>query len=140
MEMQERWIGRADGNVRERKGADPKVLVVDDEENLVALVAMILGKEGYTVKTALNCEDALELLDRGLFDLAILDIKMFPIDGIVLLGEIKKRHPFIKVIMVTAYPTPDGRNECLNRGASLYLSKPLNMQQLKSTVRTLLAD
>jgi DNA-binding response OmpR family regulator len=140
MEMPERWTRRANGNVSERKGADPKVLVVDDEENLVALVAMILGKEGYAVKTALNCEDALGLLDEGLFDLAILDIKMFPIDGIVLLGEIKKRHPLIKVIMVTAYPTADSRNECLNQGASLYLSKPLNMQQLKSMVRTLLAD
>jgi ATP-dependent Lon protease len=140
METRERWTKRANGNVSERKRIDPKVLVVDDEENLVALVAMILGKEGYTVKTALNCWDALEHLDQIPFDLAILDIKMFPIDGIVFLGELKKRSPATKVIMMTAYPTADSRTECLKRGASLYLSKPLNLQQLKSNVRTLLAD
>jgi DNA-binding response OmpR family regulator len=140
MDTRARWARRTNGNVSERKRTDPKVLVVDDEENLVALVAMILGKEGYTVKTALNCDQALEHLHQIPFDLAILDIKMFPIDGIVFLGEIKKRSPSTKVIMVTAYPTADSRTECFNRGASFYFSKPLNLQQLKSTIRTLLAD
>ena len=139
MATQGPWAKRTNANVSERKRVDPKVLVVDDEENLVALVEIILGKEGYTVKTALNCEDALGLLHQGLFDLVILDIKMFPINGIVFLSEIKKRFPSTKVIMVTAYPTADSRTECLKRGASVYLSKPLNMQLLKSTVRTLLA-
>jgi ATP-dependent Lon protease len=126
--------------VSESKRSNARVLVVDDEENLITLVAMILAKEGYTVKTALNCDVALQHLNQSPFDLAILDIKMFPVDGIVFLGEIKKRSPSTKVIMVTAYPTVDSRTECLQRGASLYLSKPLNMQQLKSTVRTLLTE
>ena len=138
MNPQQPTSKRANGNLSERKAVEPRVLVVDDEENLVTLVAMILGKQGYAVKTALNCEHALKLLEQDFFDLAILDIKMFPVDGIMLLGEIRKRYPFIKVIMVTAYPTTDGRNECLKKGASLYLSKPLDIQELKNTVRTLL--
>jgi DNA-binding response OmpR family regulator len=140
MNPQQPTTKRANGNLGERKGVEPRVLVVDDEENLVTLVAMILGKQGYAVKTALNCEHALKLLEQDFFDLAILDIKMFPVDGIMLLGEIRKRYPFIKVIMVTAYPTTDGRNECLKKGASLYLSKPLDIQELKNTVRTLLTQ
>jgi ATP-dependent Lon protease len=64
---------------------------------------------------------------------------MFPFDGIMLLTEIRKRYPSVKVVMITAYPTSDSRNECLKRGASVYLSKPVDLQALKSTVRNLLA-
>ena len=62
---------------------------------------------------------------------------MFPVDGVVLLGEIKKRSPATHVVMITAYPTIDTRNECLKIGASTYLTKPIDIQELKSVVQNL---
>jgi DNA-binding NtrC family response regulator len=116
------------------------VLVVDDEENLLVLLDRILSKEGYKVNTAFNSYQALDLLEKCGFRLAILDIKMFPLDGVTLLSEIKNRSPSTQVIMITAYPTVDTRNECLRMGATSYLTKPLDIQQLKSVVRAVLPN
>lgn len=113
------------------------VLVVDDEENLLVLLERILSKEGFVVRTASNAYQALDLVGKEAFDLAILDIKMFPVDGVALLAEIKKRSPSTHVVMITAYPTMDTRNECLKIGASTYLTKPLDIQELKSVVQSL---
>lgn len=118
---------------------DPSVLIVDDEENLLLLLDRIFSKEGYQVKTANNAYQALEFVDNQNFRVAILDVKMFPIDGVALLAEIKKRSPDIQVIMITAYPTVDTRSDCMKYGAADYLTKPLEIQELKAVVRNLLA-
>ena len=73
-----------------------------------------------------------------MFLLDILDIKMFPLDGLFILSEIKSRSPSTEVIMITAYPTIDTRNECMKKGASTYLTKPVDIQELKTTVDGLL--
>jgi len=80
---------------------DSSVLVVDDEENLLVLLAEILSKEGYQVKTANSGYDALDFVDQSDIRVAILDIMMYPIDGVALLAEIKKRSPSTQVIMMT---------------------------------------
>ena len=116
---------------------DKSVLVVDDEENLLVLLERILSKEGFAVRTANNAYQALDLVDKERFGLAILDIKMFPVDGVALLSEIKKRSPATQVVMITAYPTIDTRNECLKFGASTYLTKPIDIQELKTVVQNL---
>jgi DNA-binding NtrC family response regulator len=115
------------------------VLVVDDEENLLVLLDRILTKEGFEVRTASNAYQALDILGQGTVRLAILDIKMFPISGVTLLGEIKKRYPDTEVVMITAYPTSDSRDECIKNGAATYLTKPLDIQQLKTVVHELTA-
>src|SRR5207245_9751754 len=96
------------------------VLVVDDEENLLLLLDRILSKEGYRVKTAPNSYQALHLLENGGFHLAILDIKMFPLDGLALPAEIKNRCTSIKVTLITDYPIIDTRNESFKNGAITY--------------------
>ena len=115
------------------------ILIVDDEENLLVLLDRILTRQGYQVVTAQNSHDACTLLLTQVFQLAILDIKMFPLDGVFLLGEIKRRSPSTEVIMITAYPTIDTRNECIKKGASTYLTKPVDIQELKSAVDGLLS-
>ena len=115
------------------------ILIVDDEENLLLLLERILSKQGYQVITAQNSHEALALAEKRVFQLAILDIKMFPLDGVELLNEIKTRCPSTEVIMITAYPTAGTRAECLKKGASTYLTKPVDIQELKSTVKSLLA-
>ena len=119
--------------------AKTDILIVDDEENLLLLLQKILSKQGYHVVTAQNSHDAIAFVERRVFQLAILDIKMFPLDGVFLLGEIKRRSPSTEVIMITAYPTIDTRNECMKKGASTYLTKPVDIQELKTTVDGLLS-
>jgi DNA-binding NtrC family response regulator len=125
-------------DTRGRDVLQKNILIVDDEENLLLLLERILTRHGYRVVTAQNSHDARTLLETRMFQLAILDIKMFPLDGVFLLGEIKSRSPSTEVIMITAYPTADTRNECMKKGASTYLTKPVDIQELKTTVDGLL--
>lgn len=128
----------ANANEAKTRIMEHSVLIVDDEENLLVLLDRILSKEGYQVKTANNAYQALDFVDHERFCAAILDIKMYPIDGVALLAEIKKRSPDTQVIMVTGYPTTDTRNDCMKYGAADYLTKPLEIQELKSVLRGLL--
>jgi ATP-dependent Lon protease len=116
---------------------EPSVLIVDDEANFLVLMDTILAKEGYRVKTADNGDDALDLLEDESFGAAILDIRMHPFDGLALLAEIKRRSPSTKVIMITAFPTIDCRNDCMKQGAVRFLPKPVEIEELKTVLRTL---
>ena len=113
------------------------ILAVDDEQNLLELLITVLGKRGFTVKTAINGMEALKLLDQESFQLALLDLKMGPVNGVQLLKEIKDRRPIIKVIMMTAYPTSETRTQASENGASAYLTKPVDIQKLVDTINSL---
>ena len=113
------------------------VLVVDDEQNFVSLLDWFLTKRGYEVRTALNGEEALELVEKGSPDLALIDIRMGPVDGLSLLDEVKQRLPEIKVIMMTAYPTSDSRRHAFGKGAAAYFTKPIDLQELLNTIHGL---
>jgi DNA-binding NtrC family response regulator len=113
------------------------ILAVDDEQNLLELLITVLGKRGFKVKTALNGFEALKLLDQESFQLALLDMKMGPLNGVQLLKEIKDRRPVIKVIMMTAYPTSETRMKASENGASAYLTKPVDLQKLVDTINSL---
>lgn len=126
-------FARADSDVMARV-----ILVVDDEQNFLELLTRILGKRGFEVKTALNGYEALRLLDKEAFDLALLDIRMGPMNGVQLLEKIKERRPDMKAIMMTAYPTSETRMQSFEKGASAYLTKPVDLQELIQTMNSLL--
>ena len=113
----------------------PRILVIDDEENFLSLVSKVLGKEGYDVKTAADATQALKQLEEEPFDLALVDIRMHPMDGFSLLEQIKSRQPDAKVIMLTAYPDDKTQTLALLKGAIAYLVKPVDIDELKETVR-----
>ena len=115
------------------------VLVVDDEENLLVLLDRVLSKEGYQVKTAIDAYEALEFFDQTNIAVALVDIRMHPIDGIALLVEIKKRSPSTHVIMISSFLTTETESLCIQYGATNYLTKPLEMEKLKIALRGLLA-
>jgi DNA-binding NtrC family response regulator len=119
---------------------DSSVLIVDDEDNWLVLLGAILSKEGYRVKTANSAYRALEFFDRSDIPVAILDIKMYPMDGVALLTEIKKRSPSTHVIMMSGFLTTEIQNRCMKYGATNYLMKPLEIQALKTTLRALLSQ
>ena len=117
----------------------PSLLFVDDEPNFLVLVDRILTNDGYRVTTALDSRQALSYVDCVDFSLAVLDIKMAPIDGVEVLARIKKRSPSTRVIMITGYPTEESRAECIRLGADAYLTKPINFSELKTLLRDLMA-
>ena len=115
----------------------PSLLIVDDEANFLVLLDRILSREDYQVTAARGAHRAIHHLDRETFDLAILDINMYPMGGVELLAEIKERSPSTQVVMVTAYPTDDTRDECVKLGAAGYLTKPIDISELKNVLRHL---
>jgi len=115
----------------------PSLLIVDDEANFLVLLDRILSREDYQVTAARGADRAIHHLDRETFDLAILDINMYPMGGVELLAEIKERSPSTQVVMVTAYPTDDTRAECVKLGAAGYLTKPIDISELKNVLRHL---
>lgn len=120
------------------ESTQPAVLVVDDEENFLELLDRILSREGYQVTTAHDGVQALAHADHQKFRVAIVDIKMQPLTGVEVLAELKKRDATSQVIMISGYPTDDTRNECMKLGAAGYLTKPIEMAELKSVLRHLM--
>jgi DNA-binding NtrC family response regulator len=112
------------------KTAAPSILIVDDEENFLALLRWFLSNHGFEVETASNGEDALKLAETRSFTSALVDIKMQPIDGLTLLDELRQRFPVIKVVLMTAFPTVVTIKQSFEKGASGFLTKPVNLQEL----------
>jgi len=108
-----------------------RILVVDDEEIALRNLDYILKREGYDVDTATNGREALEKVIHKDFDLVITDLKMDQMDGMQLLEKIKEVKPQVEVAVVTGYATVDSAVEALKKGAVHYISKPINIEDLK---------
>lgn len=102
------------------------ILVVDDEEDILATLKDILEEEGYKVDTEVNPKDALEKIRNNDYDLVISDIKMPKMTGEQLLEEVRKFNSIVSFIILTAYGTIESAVKCVKNGAVEYLSKPLN--------------
>ncbi len=107
-----------------------KILLVDDDQKLLAGIKKLLTKKGYDVVTASNGAEALEMIRIQNIHVVILDVKMPGITGIEVLKEIKQDFPLIQVIMLTGHATVYGVTESLKFGATDYLLKPINIEEL----------
>ncbi len=109
----------------------PFVLLVDDEEPFVETMTKRLTKRNLRVIMAFNGSEALEKIAKNTnLDVVILDVKMPGMDGIETLGEIKKDHPLIEVIMLTGHATVESAIDGMKVGAYDYLMKPCDLEQL----------
>ncbi len=109
----------------------PFLLLVDDEEPFVETMTKRLTKRNLRVIMAFNGQEALEKIDKNQnLDAVILDVKMPGMDGIETLGEIKKAHPLIEVIMLTGHATVESAIDGMKAGAYDYLMKPCDLEQL----------
>ena len=115
----------------------PSLLIVDDEANFLILLDRILSREGYQVMVARGADRALPHINLETFDLAILDINMYPMNGVELLAKVKMLSSSTQVVMVTGYPTDHTGEECMKLGAADYLIKPIKMAELKGLLRQL---
>jgi CheY-like chemotaxis protein len=117
--------------------ARQSILVVDDEENFLTLLRWFFAGRGYDVTTASSPDEALRLLAVRSFNVALVDIKLGPGDGITLLEQLTQGSPELKVIMMTAYPTRGSIKRAFDKGAILYLTKPVNLPELAETITQL---
>ncbi len=106
------------------------ILIVDDEKNYTAVLSVVLQEEGYETITANSAAEALAALKIEDVDLVITDMKMPGMDGIDLLGQVKKKWPDIPVIMMTAHGTVDKAVEAMQKGAYTFILKPFDNERL----------
>lgn len=112
-----------------------KILIVDDESDILDICRNILEPAGYTVHTVSSGEKALEFLKQKCFvDIAVVDIRMPGMDGIELLKCIKRDYPLIEVIMITGDTKSEMAAESLKYGAYDYLIKPFIVNEVLTSV------
>ena len=120
------------------------ILVVDDEPDVAELFRQRFRREArqgtYVMHFASSGEDALSKLDNGVHPQLIVilsDINMPGMDGLTLLGEIKRRWPELSVMMVTAYGDDERRRRANEYGAAEFITKPVDFDLLKERLRQL---
>jgi len=112
-----------------------KILVVDDEKNILATFKKVLEADGYTVDTAENGAECLAKAAQAKYDVALLDIRMPDMLGTVLLSKLKKLQPKLVSIMVTGDTDVQNAVDALNQGAEAYIRKPINKAQLIAVIK-----
>lgn len=118
-----------------------RLLIVDDEPKMGALLARSLEREGYAVEATTKPAEALERLKVGDIDVLITDLRMPGMDGLELLQRAKAIAPQTDVILMTAFASVETAREALTRGAVDYLVKPVSAENdLKPLLKRLLGD
>jgi len=118
-----------------------RILVVDDEKEIRDFLYKALSRiGGFHVEVAETAEEALKKIEKDPFDLVLTDLKMPKMDGLQLMAEIAKSKPEILTIMMTGHGTIDSALEAMKRGASDYLMKPLNLDELIIRIRKVLEE
>jgi NtrC-family two-component system response regulator AlgB len=117
----------------------PKILVVDDEKNILNTIGICFESIGIDATLCAKPQEVLHLLQKNKFDIAFVDLKMSPMDGIEVLEEIKRSSPNTMVIIMTAHGSIDTAVSAIKRGAYDYLQKPFDYEELKLFTQKVLA-
>lgn len=112
-----------------------KILILDDEEALRAIIAQRLRRKGYEIMEAGTAEEGLSLLEETIIDAVLLDIKLPDGDGLLLLPKIKQLQPDLQVVMLTGNGSIESAIEAMKLGAYDYLTKPCNLSELDITLQ-----
>lgn len=112
-----------------------RILLVDDEPNILMTVKEILVQEGYDVDAEPDGLSALKALRHSTYDLVLTDLKMDGMDGLSLLEEVRKHSPQTVTVMMTGYGSVDSATEAVRSGAYEYLLKPVAVEELKQAVQ-----
>jgi len=112
-----------------------KILIVDDDQNILRLYKEELEEEGYIIVTASNGREAIERFEKEDPDLVTLDILLPDVDGIKLLRQMKEKKPRLPIIMSTAY---DYRDDFAVWASEAYIVKSSDLTELKATIKKLM--
>jgi len=115
-----------------------KILVVDDEQGLRDVLSIMLKRTGYAVTSVADGEEAVELLNKEIFDLVITDLRMPNVDGMEVLKVAKSASPETVVLVITAFASADSAVEAMKQGAYDYLTKPFQVDEVQLIIRNAL--
>ena len=115
--------------------ATRSILVVDDESEIRALLTDLLKDEGYKVRPAKNGAEGLAAVAKEMPDLVMMDIKLPDQDGLAILRQLKREHPDLEVIVMTAYGGSSSAIKAMEHGAYDYVTKPFEMDDLLATLK-----
>jgi CheY-like chemotaxis protein len=120
------------------------ILLAEDNKVNQKLASRMLEKLGHEVVIAENGEEAIEKMKQGDFDLILMDVQMPIMDGFQATKKIReseqKGNKHIPIIALTAYAMKGDREKCLKAGMDGYLSKPINLKEIKNTIYTVLSS
>ena len=112
-----------------------KILIVDDDQNVLKVIKMRLEARDYQVATATDAEKSIEMARQEIFDLAVVDLRLGSKNGIELMEELHKTIPDMPIIIFTAYGTIENAVEAMRRGAYSYLTKPFEYNDLLAEIK-----
>ncbi len=115
-------------------GHKERILVVDDEDKILAVISEYFIIQGYEVRTAIDAKEALQEFTPGKFHCVISDFSMPGMDGIELLKEIKTKDPKVIFLIITGYPSIERAVEAIKLGAYDYITKPIDLNDLQIKV------
>jgi two-component system response regulator PilR (NtrC family) len=115
-----------------------RLLVVDDEPDLLTLYELALVREGYDVECAAGVEEAWRLLDARPFDAVVTDMRLPDGTGLELLARLEARGRGERTVVITAFGSPENAVEALKAGAFDYLTKPVDLRQLRAVIASAL--
>lgn len=115
-----------------------KILIIDDDENIRKMLSKSLERDDYAVETALNGEEALDILETENFSLIMLDLKLPGRDGVEILEEIRERNINTPVLIITGFGSIESAVKVMKLGAIDYLEKPFNPEQIKEQVQDII--
>jgi DNA-binding NtrC family response regulator len=115
--------------------ANIRVLLVDDEENLLEYLSKRLLKQGFTVKATFSGEQAVKVASEEHYDVAIVDLKMPGMDGVETQKRIKEIQPYVQCIVLTAHGSIESALESGQKDAFQYLLKPVDYDNLLANIK-----
>jgi DNA-binding NtrC family response regulator len=115
-----------------------RILVVDDDPGSLSAMKEVLDRAGYEVIAVRNGAEAYQLLNSNQFDLVLTDLKMPNINGIEILNAARRIEPSISVIIITGFGSIESAVEAMKSGATHYLTKPINIDELRVVVKNAL--
>src|SRR5574341_491720 len=115
-----------------------KILVIDDDTNILEVIQMRLKAWGYHVTITRDGKEAKTALSTTSFNLVILDLRLSEENGIELMEEIVRHYPNLPVIILTAHGSIESAVEAMRRGAYSYITKPFNNEDLSLHIKNAL--
>lgn len=108
----------------------PRILVIDDDEDVRKVIAIALSDAGYVAHVASTGQEAIARSQETFYNLALVDIRLPDMEGIELLTAMRQTTPKMIRIILTGYPALENTIEAVNRGADGYMTKPVNIGNL----------
>jgi two-component system, OmpR family, response regulator len=132
-------VGELSGNEGAGAGAEgERILVVDDEENIVELISMALRFQGFAVETAANGREAIAAVSAFKPHLMVLDVMLPDIEGFEVANRLGAQRAGVPIIFLTARDSTDDKVRGLTGGGDDYMTKPFSLEELVARIRTIL--